>query len=119
MTTAAVVALLFGLLLPWLFSHALPVWPWAIAAILAAQALLFPSSLAPLYRGWMRAGMVMGYINTRIILFLLYYLVFFPVGLVIRLIGRDTMSRTLSPGSGDSYRVASTKRDYRHFERPY
>ena len=36
---------LFGLLFPWLFSFALPVWPWVIAGVLWGLALLIPQHL--------------------------------------------------------------------------
>lgn len=119
LTTGAIVALLFGLFLPWLFDRGLPLWPWILAAILGAWALVLPASLKPIYKGWMKVGLTLGFINTRIILFLLYYLIFFPVGLVIKLAGRDPMARALTPATDDSYRVASNKRDHTHFERPY
>jgi hypothetical protein len=119
LTTGAIVALLFGFLLPWLFNLSHALWPWILAAILVFWALVLPTSLAPVYKGWMKVGMVLGFINTHIILFLLYYLVFFPVGLVIRIAGRDPMARTLTSAPGDSYRVASKQRDHKHFERPY
>ena len=31
LTTGAIVALLFGLFLPWLFDFGLPRWPWMLA----------------------------------------------------------------------------------------
>ena len=119
LTTAAIIIVLFGLLLPWLFGHRLPLWPWIVAAVLAVWAMALPASLAPVYRGWMRVGMLLGFINTHIILFLLYYLIFLPLGLVIRLVGRDAMARSMTAAPGDSYRVVSAQRDHRHFERPY
>ncbi len=66
--TGAIAAVLFGLLLPWLFDHELPRWPWIVAGILWVWALLLPTTLLPVYRGWIAIGHVLGWINTRIIL---------------------------------------------------
>jgi hypothetical protein len=119
LTTGLIVIGLFGLLLPWLLDRAWPLWPWLLAGALCLAALVFPGRLAPVYRGWMRVGMALGYINTRIILFLLYYVVFVPVGLVTRIAGWDPMARAMTSPPDDSYRVMSRKRDRKHFERPY
>ena len=115
----AILVLLFGLLLPFLIGYSFPLWPWVVAMIFATLALLAPTALTPFYRGWMRFGLVAAFINTRIIMFVLYYLLFVPTGLVMKLFGRDALARTIGGKTTDSYRVASTVRPNDHFERPY
>ena len=119
LTFSAIVVSLFGLLLPWLFAATWPTWPWLFAAILASASLVFPPVLSPLYQLWMHFGLVMAYLNTRIILFLLYTVVFVPTGLAMKVGGRDTLMRKLSRTDDKSYRVASKVRDASHFEKPY
>ena len=119
LTFSAIVVCLFGFLLPWLFSAGWPTWPWLFAGVLTLASLAFPPALGPLYQLWMRFGLVMAYLNTRIILFLLYTVVFVPTGLTMKIGGRDTMMRKLSRSDNTSYRVASKVRDASHFERPY
>jgi hypothetical protein len=116
---SAILVALFGVLLPWVFAHPFPPWPWGIAAILSAIALTVPRALTPFYRAWMRFGLIAGYINTRIIMFMLYYLVFAPLGIIMRLVGRDALLRKTGDTTQDSYRVTSSPRDNDHFERPY
>ena len=53
LTFAAILLVLFGLLIPWLFSLGWPLWPWVVAIILAAMALLKPSWLWWVYKPWM------------------------------------------------------------------
>ena len=43
--TGALFALVFGLLLPWLFELALPTWPWIVLAILATWGIVAPATL--------------------------------------------------------------------------
>lgn len=116
---SAVLVALFGVLIPWILGHPFPSWPWAIAAILGAIALALPDALMPFYRIWMRFGLIAGYVNTRIIMFMLYYVVFAPLGILMTLVGRDALSRKIGDTARDSYRVASSARDRDHFERPY
>ena len=85
---------LFGAI-SWWRGHELP--PrilWTIAALLIVPGALFPSVLGPVQRGWMAFAMVLGHVNTRIILTAMYYLVMTPVGLVMRLF-RDPLDRSL------------------------
>jgi predicted membrane protein len=117
-TTGAIVALLFGLLLPWIFSHGLPIWPWVVALVLGVLATVFPKALNPVYKVWMRFGLVLGFINTRIIMFILFYVFFLPIGVIMKLLRVDPMARTFKSDT-KSYRVESKARDKHHFERPY
>ena len=36
LVTGAILAVLFGVLLPWLFGFGFPLWPWIVAGVLAA-----------------------------------------------------------------------------------
>jgi hypothetical protein len=73
-------------LLPLLRGGAVRLWPEAVGAALAAVALAVPATLRPVYRLSLKVGGVLGWINTRILLGALFYLVFTPVGLVLRLL---------------------------------
>ena len=101
---AGAVTLLFGLGFPWLGGRPYPVWPWAVAAVLVAWALVWPAGLAPAHRAWMAAAHVLGWLNTRLILGLVFFVVLTPIGLVMRLAGRDPMHRRFEPGLA-TYRV--------------
>ena len=78
----AVAAFFFG----WLYDVVLL---YGIGAAFAITALLVPRALTLLYRPWMRLAEALGWLNTRILLILIYYLVVTPIGLVMRLFGRS------------------------------
>jgi hypothetical protein len=111
-------AALFGVLPPLFGSGHWPVWPWVVGAALAGTALAAPTSLRPLYKGWMRVGAVLGWINTRILLLIVYCLLVVPIGLFMRLSGRDPMSRRIDK-SLDSYRVKSRDDEPSRMKAPY
>jgi hypothetical protein len=116
--TGGIAAGLFGLALPLLFAHGFPKWPWPVAGVLIVWALAAPTTLKPVYLVWMTIGQVLGWVNTRIILTVMFYLIILPVGLLRRLMGKDPMARTMSPQE-KSYRVASTVPDKKHVEKPF
>ncbi len=116
--TGSVLALLFGLLFPWVFDYAWPYWPWIITAFLIASALVWPPLLRPIYHAWMKIGSVLAWINTRLILSIMFYLIFLPVGMVMKLAGKDPMSRKLDK-SLESYRITHPAPKKDHVERPY
>ncbi|MDX6612188.1 MAG: hypothetical protein QOD75_1374 [Blastocatellia bacterium] len=55
--------------------------------------LLVPPLARRFHVFWMQLAGILGYVNSRILLFLLYYLVITPYGLVSRLVGRDPLNR--------------------------
>lgn len=116
--TGALTPVFFGLLLPWIFGHSFPKWPWIVGAILIVLGLALPKILMPVYKIWMTIGHYLGWINTRIILSIMFYLIILPVGTVRRLLGKDSMSRSFNKDQ-QSYRVTSTIQDKNHVERPY
>jgi len=65
----------------------------AIGAGLAALAWIVPVALLPVYRAWMLLAQGLLWINTRILLGLVFFLMVTPLGLLMRLFGRDPMER--------------------------
>ncbi|HEV7859030.1 MAG TPA: SxtJ family membrane protein [Pyrinomonadaceae bacterium] len=64
-----------------------------IASALFLSGLLLPPVARQFHILWMRFAVVLGYINSRILLSLMFYGVFTPYGLVMRLFGRDPLHR--------------------------
>ncbi len=109
--------LLFAALSLWR-SHLLRAELFAgIGAMLVLLALLAPSWAIPFHVAWMKFAAVLGYINSRIILSLMYYGVMAPIGVILRLTGRDPLHRRR--GASGSYWIprAKTRQDREQFER--
>lgn len=75
-------------------------WTWFeiplyIGAPLVVFAAIVPFILKPFYFAWMALAVVMGFIMTRVILTLFFFLVLTPVGLIFRMIRRDALHRKL------------------------
>lgn len=110
----------FGLLIPWIWGLeiSLSKWPWPVGGIFVIWALIAPKTLKPVYKFWMRFGAVIGWINTRLILSLMFYLVMFPVGLVMRIFAEDPMERKHLP-KANSYRRIHKKSASKQMEKPF
>ena len=91
----------------WLFTGVLLVvgaWhtqPWLIglAALFAAVTAVRQQWLTPLNRAWMKLGELLGRVLSPIILGVIFFAVFTPVGLVMRFMGRDAMKRRWEPAA--------------------
>lgn len=118
LTTGAIVGVLFGLFFPWVLERPIPRWPWVIFGILALMALAVPNALRPVYHGWMRFGHFMSRITTPVIMGIVFYLVITPMGLVMRIMGKDYMSRRLRDQAA-SYRIESKATPPRRLEKPF
>lgn len=118
-TTGAIIVVLFVVFFPWVFDAAtMPVWPWVIAGLLWVPALFVPKSLQPVYTTWMRIGHAIGWVNTRIILGLVFYILVLPMGLIMRMFGKDPMARKYDK-SVSSYRVKTVHEPKERLEKPY
>ena len=93
-------------------------WALEIAAVLVLAGLVVPQILRPVFKIWMGVGEILGWINTRIILSLLYYGVMLPIGIGLRLAHKDSMLRRFDTGA-TSYKIPRAKRPASHMQRPY
>ena len=111
------VVLIFAGLMPWLFNQSIFLWPFVVSTVTALLALLAPSTLRPLHSLFIKLGTLLGFINTRILLFIIFFGLFLPVSIIMWLVRRDILGR--KPSTVDSYRKPSQPRLRDHFGRPY
>ncbi|MFN9646311.1 MAG: SxtJ family membrane protein [Cyanobacteriota bacterium] len=93
---------LLGWLLPALHGHPFRQWTLWIGGPALVLGLAWPSALAWPYRGWMALGHALGWINSHLILGLVYVLVLQPIAMVMRAFGHDPLRRRRSAAA--SYR---------------
>jgi len=116
--TGTAVALMFGLVLPWLGGWVLPLWPWIIAAMLVGLALLVPRGLKPVHVVWMRVGHIVNWVVGVTALAVVYCVVVVPTGIVLRTLMKGPMRDRIEPAAR-SYRVPSPVSDRKRLERPF
>lgn len=92
-----------------------PLWPltapnlyWlAGAGAWLAAALIYPKGLARPYKLWIAFGHMLGWINARLILGIVFFVVVMPIGLVMRLFGKDFLK--MRPNPAGSYWIQRDK----------
>lgn len=90
----AVVFALIGLYMLYRGSGHWYVLPFVGVLFLVAGFVGYPL-LRPVYLGWMKFAFVLGWLNTRILLGLFFYLVMTPIGAGMRLFGKDLLDEKI------------------------
>lgn len=94
------------------------IWAISVGGALVGLGLVLPSSLKHIHLVWMKIGHVLGYINTRILLGVIFYGLITPMGVIMRIFGKDPMHRVLMPGV-DTYRVVRPPRARLHMKNQF
>jgi saxitoxin biosynthesis operon SxtJ-like protein len=68
----------------WRGADRLMVVSLAIAVASLFAALLIPGRLTPISKAWMKVGEAIGHVTTPVLLAVIYYLIFTPIGVVRR-----------------------------------
>jgi hypothetical protein len=105
---AVAFTVIFCLLLPWLFERSRPLWPLVVAGVLLLQAAVYPPSLIPVQKIWFRLGGILGWINTRITLALVFFLLLTPIGWLQRTRGKLQYKTGYENGS-NTYKISRTQ----------
>ncbi|MEA3195200.1 MAG: hypothetical protein QOD26_3533 [Betaproteobacteria bacterium] len=72
-------------------------YPWMIplAGVIAIITLTRAEWLSPAKRAWMKLGEILNKVVSPIVMGAIFFLIFAPVGIVMRLAGRDALSMRL------------------------
>lgn len=94
-------------------------WLALIGAGVGALCWLLPRPATPLYLAWYFVACCIGYVVSNTLLALFYYGIITPIGLVMRIFGRDAMHRRPDPEAQTYWRDVKTSVDstayYRQF----
>src|SRR5262245_21036522 len=84
-------------------------WPWWLgaSALFLLFAFVYPRALAPLNWVWTKLGLLLFMVISPIALGIVFYLCVAPIGLILRLFGKDVLSLRRDPAS-KSYWVVRT-----------
>ena len=82
---------LIGWLLPLLGGHSFRNWTLWISIPAFTLAILRPNLLFYPYRAWMKLGYILGWVNSRIVLGLVFLFVLQPIALIMRIFGHDPL----------------------------
>lgn len=83
--------------------------PLAAGVLFVVVGIVKPGLLKPIYDAWMKFAAILAYVNTRVILSVLFYAVLTPFGICMRIFGKDPLSRGIDR-KRSSYWVRKEKR---------
>jgi hypothetical protein len=86
-----------------------------LAFTLGPLGLTWPQLIRPIYVAWMVLAFPIGWTISQLVLALLFYGLFAPIGLFFRLIGRDPLHRARQPGLESYWTPKATPSDLRRY----
>ena len=110
--------LFFGLFIPTLLGHSYSVVSWIIGTLFLIFSFISPNFLLPFYKGWMLFAEIASWVNSRIILGIIFFIGVTPMGFFIRILKYDAMKRKFEFNT-ESYRIFSTSKSKSSMEKPY
>ncbi|MDP8259608.1 MAG: SxtJ family membrane protein [Candidatus Gygaella obscura] len=90
-----------------------------LAGLFLAVGIFKPLLLKPVYYAWMKLACVLCWINTRLILGLLFFLIFTPIGLLLRLFKKDLLERKIDKNQNSYWIKYDDNVDLKVFERQF
>ena len=82
---------LIGWILPLIGGHSFRTWTLFISIPSIILAFIKPILLLYPYRAWMKLGNILGWVNSRIILGLVFLIILQPIALIMRILGHDPL----------------------------
>lgn len=96
-------------------------WPWFIAGsgLFLILGLFFPYLLKSFYRVWMVFAHLLGWIMTRVIVTLTFFLIFTPVGIILRMLGKDLLNKRIDRSASTYWRKREPISDKSRYLKQY
>lgn len=119
LTMSWAVPCLFMFILPWLFERNISWWPLIFSGLLMLIYFSFPKGILPIYRLWMAIASVIGWINTRIILALVFYVIILPTGVLLKIFGKLQYNSFEKISEKSFWKTGDVKLKKEDLERPF
>ena len=88
--------IIIGWIIPFLSGHTFRAWSLYLGLPLLILGIIKPSLLSYPYKGWMAIGLALGWLNSRLILGLIYLVILQPISLIMRILGYDPLNKKKS-----------------------
>jgi len=92
---------------------------WVAGGVLSMIYIVVPPLRRWIFVGWIYAVFPIGWTVSHVLLALIYYLIFTPIGLLLRLIKGDPLERQLDRSAASYWRPHESLRDVRRYFRQF
>jgi hypothetical protein len=86
-------------------------WIWITAGCALGISRVIPPLFKAIYRIWITFSIVLGYFVSRILLTIIFLIVITPMGLIMRIVGKDPMERKLDPNAATYWEPKEQEKD--------
>ena len=90
--TLGMAFIVFGGIAFWRGHETVSIVLWVVGGSLLLAGLLLPARLGPVQRGWMGMAHAISKVTTPIFMGIMYFVVFAPMGAVMRLFGHNSLT---------------------------
>ena len=88
--------ILIGWIIPYLGGHSFKVWTLGIGISTIIIGIFRPNLLLYLYKGWMKLGHTLGWLNSHFILGIIFLVVLQPIAFIMKFFNYDPLRTTKS-----------------------
>ena len=92
---------------PLINSEFIRLWALGIASIFLVLGITNSKILTPIKKAWIKLGEILGKIIAPIVMGFIYFIIITPIGLLMRLVGKDVLN--LKFNKNDSYWIKRAK----------
>jgi len=85
---------------------------FGIGILLTILGIFYPASLRPINKVWMSFAIVLGWVMTRVILIILFYIVLTPIGIIAKIFRKNFLELKIDKSINSYWEV----REKRNFE---
>lgn len=98
----------------------LSIWFYSFSIVFISLAMLLPRFLAPVYAVFTKIMRVIGFINTKIILCLVFYCMVTPIGLAMRFLKKDPLEKQIDKHKTTYWiKKECMTEDVTYYEKPF
>lgn len=115
---------LFFAIVGWLVWRRLGAWNaavaiWIVVAVLSPLMWFLPRLARAVFVGWMCVTFPIGYVVSHILLAVVYFGIVTPIGLIMRLAGRDALGLKIDPNATTYWVPHAMPKDSRRYFRQF
>ena len=73
---------------------------WSVGGSLIITGVIVPTLLTPVCWLWMKLAHLLGWVNTRLLLGIIFFVIITPMAIVMKVFGRDALNRKIDKDAG-------------------
>ena len=94
-------------------------WIWIFSAVIIALYYLIPPLRKWIFMGWLGAVFPIGWVISHLLLGIVFYLVVFPIGLMMRMFRYDALGRRFDRDAKSYWKKREARDDPRRYFKQY